>query len=330
VTGTFTLNLADVPASARGGFVMFDGNGGVQSVALTDAIRGGARTFELTVGEQPPTLVGGGGGSPGSGAGGTSQPAQGPAGGQSASAGGTSSGGNVGAVGPAGSGAVGPSEGPAGSGGVTPLNLPAVSSVLATTVLLQTGLTTTLTVHPGTGAEILGPAAPVVSTAQVTAAVQAVGGEDEADETDHPGGSQVSQEAHRAALERVINEVTAVGVLHPNDPGALLLPALRALLRAARARPARQPRVVPPRPEASQPPAAPQPPGPGAFWADPAAEAEPVLPAALADELAAVRCEDESPPALSSLLGLGLLAAGLCRPWWGGEDEERRRSEDDR
>jgi hypothetical protein len=48
VTGTFTLNIADVPTTARGGFVVVNGDK-VQTAALTDAIRAGARTFEVTI-----------------------------------------------------------------------------------------------------------------------------------------------------------------------------------------------------------------------------------------------------------------------------------------
>src|SRR6266545_1083012 len=51
VTGTFALNIADVQPSARGGAAIFY-NGQVETVALTDRIRGGERSFEFTLGNQ--------------------------------------------------------------------------------------------------------------------------------------------------------------------------------------------------------------------------------------------------------------------------------------
>jgi hypothetical protein len=48
VTGNLAISIADVQATARGGAVIFDG-GQVQSVAMTDAIRGGARDFEFEI-----------------------------------------------------------------------------------------------------------------------------------------------------------------------------------------------------------------------------------------------------------------------------------------
>src|SRR5262249_5549135 len=58
-----------------------------------------------------------------------------------------------------------------------------------------------------------------------------------------------------------------------------------------------------------------------AFWGDP--DAEEFAPAAVGEDLAEAWLADKSPGALSALLGLGVLSAGLCRPWWGEEDEKR-------
>ncbi len=47
ITGTFTLNVSDVQATARGGALILD-NGQLQAVALTDAMRGGESSFPFT------------------------------------------------------------------------------------------------------------------------------------------------------------------------------------------------------------------------------------------------------------------------------------------
>jgi hypothetical protein len=205
-------------------------------------------------------------------------------------------------------------------------NFPAVSSVLTLTALLQTTITTTVTVHEGTAGEF-GLSALFAGTSQA-AAGQGTGGENDSANTPGPSLSPVGL----AALEQAVNEITDAGVLHLAGANPMPLAAVQALLRALRAgRGARRGAVPagPVPPAAPEPPAVPEPPEPGAVWRNP--EAEPVVPAALVDELAAGRQAPEAPEALSSLLGLGLLAAGLCRPWWGDEeDEKRRRSEDDR
>src|SRR5262249_6888448 len=48
VTGTFTLSVADVQPTARGGGGV-GSEGAVQTQALTEAVRGGQRSFEVTV-----------------------------------------------------------------------------------------------------------------------------------------------------------------------------------------------------------------------------------------------------------------------------------------
>jgi hypothetical protein len=48
ITGNVSLSVADVQAAARGGAVILDG-GQAQSVAMTDAIRGGTRDFEFNI-----------------------------------------------------------------------------------------------------------------------------------------------------------------------------------------------------------------------------------------------------------------------------------------
>src|SRR5205823_6669584 len=58
VAGTYTMNLSDVQPTSRGGAILIDG--GVQAMALTDAIRDGETTFTFdfsqttaTAGEAP-------------------------------------------------------------------------------------------------------------------------------------------------------------------------------------------------------------------------------------------------------------------------------------
>ncbi len=62
VSGTFTLNLADIQSTARGGAVVLTPDR-VQSVALTDAMRDGQRTFQFDTGDAPAS-GGSSGGSP--------------------------------------------------------------------------------------------------------------------------------------------------------------------------------------------------------------------------------------------------------------------------
>ncbi len=56
LSGTFSLNIADVQPTARGGEVIF-GGGKVQTVALTDAIRDGTRSFQIEMPQFGNTLV---------------------------------------------------------------------------------------------------------------------------------------------------------------------------------------------------------------------------------------------------------------------------------
>lgn len=55
VSGTFRLNVSDVQNTARGGGAIFS-SGKVETFAMTDAIRGGAFAFEVTVPTPPPTM----------------------------------------------------------------------------------------------------------------------------------------------------------------------------------------------------------------------------------------------------------------------------------
>ena len=56
LAGTFQLNVDDVPATARGGAVIFDGNG-VRTISFTDGLHNGQRAFPLDVSSASPSVV---------------------------------------------------------------------------------------------------------------------------------------------------------------------------------------------------------------------------------------------------------------------------------
>jgi hypothetical protein len=320
LTGTFTLNLSDVQPTARGGVVIFD-EGQVQSVALTDAIRGGTRTFDLTIGERVVAS------NPVSGSGTlgavergrsaatnevtTTQPLIVFSQPQSGSGGSSST---EGTTGPAGSGEqtavpIAQGEGSGMGSGVAVQNVPAVSAVLAVSVVLQSGAVTTLTIQEGPGGaiEINGPG---LGPGIVISGAQAVGGKSDARDSALPGSR--SPDALRAALERTLNEIAQASVIAVSGVNPMVMSVLQALLQAIRSGQLGRPGVAPP-------------PGPGAQWVDP--QTDPVIPAAWGEELTEVWLTEEEPSALTSLLGFGMLAAGLCRPWWGDDPEGRRARE---
>jgi hypothetical protein len=123
-----------------------------------------------------------------------------------------------------------------------------------------------------------------------------------------------------------VNQPASAAVLALNASNPAVMSILQAFLMAVRlgqvsVRPAGPAAAAPANRVGAAAPVPMQPPAAAAFWGDLAAEE--FVPAAVGEELAAAWLTDKSPGALSALLGLGILGASLCRPWWSEEDEKR-------
>jgi hypothetical protein len=327
-SGTFSLNIADVQPTARGGAMVFDG-GQTESLALTSAIRGGQREFDFTLGQQGGVFTQAAlvtqlntpsGSTLPAAAGGSTETAVTP---------GTTTAGVGTTV------AAGPIETTASSeasnvAGVTNPSFGILTAALVSTVSLQTialtGLTPTPELGGQAGAGNLQPTTANPRGAQVGA------------------GGDIDREP---VLEQVFEQLDMTAAAALAVPGSGLGGIVHSLLGAVRrghqagirqngaplqtapvgTAPVRTtPIRMAPVPAA---PAAPMPGDEEVLWLDPVPEVVSPGPAEgirvpAGDALVEAWLEDRSPASLSALLGLATLTAGVSWSCLGRESEERR------